>query len=200
MQIPLSDFGKTIQFYIPMYLSNECQNICTYCGFSYNLKIDRKTLSDDEILAEIKHIKDLGYDHVLLVTGEANQKVGFDYLRNALHLVKPHFSHIAMEVQPLDEKEYTTLFEEGLNTVLVYQETYHKDNYKLHHPKGKKSNYEYRLETPERLGRAGAHKIGLGILIGPRRLGEPIPYIQQCISITWRRISGNRSIRFHFPG
>src|SRR5437016_4570335 len=31
-------FGKTIQMYIPMYLSNECQNKCTYCGFSLTNK------------------------------------------------------------------------------------------------------------------------------------------------------------------
>src|SRR5688572_32038039 len=32
-------FGKTIQMYVPLYLSNECQNICTYCGFSLDNKI-----------------------------------------------------------------------------------------------------------------------------------------------------------------
>jgi 2-iminoacetate synthase len=71
-----------------------------------------------------------------------------------------------MEVQPLDQEDYSRLMEHGLNTVLVYQETYHREDYKLHHPKGKKSNFAYRLETPDRLGRAGIHKIGLGVLIG----------------------------------
>jgi 2-iminoacetate synthase len=71
-----------------------------------------------------------------------------------------------MEVQPLDETDYTELIAEGLNTVLVYQETYHEEDYKLHHPKGKKSNFQYRLETPERLGKAEIHKMGLGVLIG----------------------------------
>ena len=37
-------FGKTIQMYVPLYLSNECQNICTYCGFSIDNKIKWKTL------------------------------------------------------------------------------------------------------------------------------------------------------------
>src|SRR5580698_8374626 len=32
-------FGKVIQMYIPLYLTNECQNICTYCGFRYVIKI-----------------------------------------------------------------------------------------------------------------------------------------------------------------
>ncbi len=71
-----------------------------------------------------------------------------------------------MEVQPLNQEDYEELIPLGLNTVLVYQETYHKEDYKKHHPKGKKSNFDYRLETPDRLGRAGIHKIGLGVLIG----------------------------------
>lgn len=162
----LQRFGKTIQMYAPLYLSNECQNICTYCGFSLDVKIPRKTLTDKEILDEVKVLKSYGYDHVLIVTGEANKTVGLDYFKNAIHLLKPYFSHIAMEVQPLDEEEYKELIDEGLNTVLVYQESYNRQNYKKHHPKGRKSNFDYRLETHDRLGRAGIHKMGLGVLIG----------------------------------
>ena len=81
-------------------------------------------------------------------------------------MIKPHFSHIAIEVQPLKEEEYAELIDEGLNTVLVYQETYNKEDYKKHHPKGRKSNYEYRVETHDRLGRAGIYKMGVGVLIG----------------------------------
>jgi len=159
-------FGKVIQLYIPLYLSNECQNICTYCGFSYENKLRRRTLGAGELLREVAAIKEMGYEHVLLVSGEANQTVGVDYFIKALEVVGPHFAQISMEVQPLDEPEYARLIEHGLNTVLVYQETYHREDYKLHHPKGKKSNFGYRLETPDRLGRAGIHKMGLGVLIG----------------------------------
>lgn len=165
-QLTQKRFGKTIQMYIPLYLSNECQNICTYCGFSLDVKIPRKTLSDEEILEEVKVIKSLGYDHVLIVTGEANKTVGTEYFKNAIRLIKPYFSHIAMEVQPLDQQDYEELIAEGLNTVLVYQETYHREDYKKHHPKGKKSNFDYRVQTHDRLGKAGIYKMGLGVLIG----------------------------------
>ena len=159
-------FGNTIQMYIPMYLSNECQNICTYCGFSFTNIIPRKTLTDKEILEEVAYIKKQGYDHILLVTGEANKTVGVDYLKNVIKLIREHFSNISIEVQPLDQEEYEALIQEGLYAVLVYQETYHESAYKIHHPKGKKSNFNYRLDTPDRLGKAGIHKIGLGALFG----------------------------------
>src|SRR5882757_1234473 len=159
-------FGKTVQLYIPLYLSNECQNICTYCGFSYDNKIRRRTFSAGELLTEAGAIREMGYEHVLLVSGEANQTVGTDYFAKALQVIRPHFAQISMEVQPLDQGDYQRLMQEGLNTVLVYQETYHQEDYKLHHPKGKKSNFGYRLDTPDRLGKAGIHKMGLGVLIG----------------------------------
>lgn len=159
-------FGNTMQLYAPLYLSNECQNICTYCGFSLDNKIARRTLSSVEMLAEAAVLRSWGYGHVLLVTGEANQTVGVEYLANALKTLRPHFAQLAMEVQPLDQADYERLIPEGLNTVLVYQETYHQDDYRRHHPKGKKANFHYRLDTPDRLGRAGIHKMGLGVLIG----------------------------------
>ncbi len=159
-------FGNTIQMYAPMYLSNECQNICTYCGFSMTNKIPRRTLTDAEILREVEFLKSKGYDHILLVTGEANKTVGVDYINNAIGLIRSKFANITIEVQPMDQEDYEQLIDNGLYAVLVYQETYHRAEYKKHHPKGKKSNFNYRLETPDRLGRAGIHKIGLGALFG----------------------------------
>ncbi|NGM72250.1 2-iminoacetate synthase ThiH [Sphingobacterium sp. SGL-16] len=159
-------FGKTIQLFAPLYLSNECQNICTYCGFSLDNKIKRKTLSNMELLLEASELKSRGIDHVLLVSGEANHTVGIDYFLNAVRLLKPLFSNISLEVQPLEEDEYRLLNEAGVHSILVYQETYHQEVYKKYHPKGKKSNFEYRLETPDRIGRSKMHKIGLGVLLG----------------------------------
>jgi len=165
-QLTQKRFGKTIQLYTPMYLSNECNNICTYCGFSFDNKIRRKTLSDDEIKQEVAFLKEKGFNHILLVTGEANQTVHMTYFKHALELMRNDFANISMEVQPLETEEYKELHEAGVYSVLVYQETYHQDVYKAYHPKGKKSNFEYRLDTPDRCGEAGIHKIGLGVLLG----------------------------------
>lgn len=159
-------FGKTIQMYAPLYLSNECQNICTYCGFSLDNKIKRKTLTEREITLEIEALKKAGFDHVLLVTGEANYTVNIDYFLKSVAQIKNDFSTISVEVQPLSTEEYEQLHAAGVYSVLVYQETYHRDVYKQYHTKGKKSNFDFRLETPDRVGTAGIHKIGLGVLLG----------------------------------
>jgi 2-iminoacetate synthase len=165
-KLTLKRFGKILQMYIPLYLSNKCVNGCVYCGFNKENAYPRKVLSESEILEEVMAIKAFGYDHILLVTGEAPQSVGLKYFKNALKIIAPHFSHISMEVQPMAEEEYRELMGLGLNTVLIYQETYRMETYGSYHPAGAKKSFPYRLETPERLGRAGIHKIGLGFLIG----------------------------------
>ena len=111
-------------------------------------------------------IKNNGFNHILLVTGEANQTVHVDYFKKAIGLIRSQFANISIEVQPLETDEYKTLHDAGVYSVLVYQETYHQEVYKTYHPKGKKSNFYYRMETPDRIGIAGIHKIGLGILLG----------------------------------
>ena len=159
-------FGDGVRLFAPMYLSNECQNICDYCGFSLTNAVPRKTLSTSEIIAEASVLSKQGFEHVLLVTGEAQRKVHLQYFRDALRVLRPHFANLSMEVQPLEQHEYESLASEGLHSVLVYQETYHSESYQSHHPKGKKSNMMWRLETPDRLGAAGIKKIGIGCLYG----------------------------------
>ncbi len=164
-QLTVERFGRTIQLYAPMYLTNVCANVCTYCGFSAQNRIARKALNDAEILAEADVLVRHGFEHILLVTGEAG-RYGVEYLRGALRLLRPHFASLALEVQPLEEAEYASLTADGLSAVLVYQETYEPATYRRHHLSGPKADLVYRLETPDRLGRAGVKKIGLGALYG----------------------------------
>lgn len=164
-QLTVERFGRTMQLYAPLYLTNVCANICTYCGFSAQNRIPRKALDNAEILAETAVLKAHGFDHVLLVTGESS-RYGTAYLANALRLLRPQFSSLSIEVQPLDTPDYAALAADGLSTVLVYQETYDPAIYPLHHLQGPKADLRYRLETPDRLGRAGVKKIGLGALYG----------------------------------
>lgn len=160
-------FGKTMQIFIPLYLTNSCANSCVYCGFNSSNKIQRTILNAEEIQREYAAIKALGpYENLLLVTGENPAKAGVPYLAQALDLAKPYFSNLQIEVMPLATDEYRELTRHGLNGVICFQETYHKKNYKIYHPRGKKSNFEWRVNGFQRMGEAGVHKIGMGVLIG----------------------------------
>jgi len=159
-------FGANVGMYLPLYLSNLCANECDYCGFSMSNKLKREILSLKDIDAEMAVIKQTGYDSILLVSGEHEKKVGIDYFKTVLPKVKQKFSYLAMEVQPLKQSEYRDLVGLGLDAVMVYQETYNPDTYAKHHTRGKKQDFAYRLDTPERVARAGVDKIGLGVLLG----------------------------------
>ena len=128
--------------------------------------IKRKTLDESEIARECAAIREMGFDHLLLVTGEHQGKVGMDYFRRHLPTIRRQFASLQMEVQPLSMEEYAELKTLGLDGVMVYQETWHEAQYARHHLRGKKQDFFWRLETPDRLGQAGIDKIGLGALIG----------------------------------
>src|SRR5271155_4837848 len=50
------NFGRTMRLFAPLYLSNECVNICKYCGFSRDNPILRVTLTIDQVEAEARHL------------------------------------------------------------------------------------------------------------------------------------------------
>ncbi len=165
-QLTRQRFGHTLQFYIPLYLSNLCANDCSYCGFSMSNAIKRRTLTLAEVEQECQAIKAQGFSTVLLVAGEHEKKVGIDYFEQVLPVVKRYFSYVMLEVQPLSTPYYQRLRQVGLDAVLVYQETYDRQCYAQHHLRGQKMHFDWRLATPERLGQAMIDKIGLGVLLG----------------------------------
>lgn len=159
-------FGHTMRLFVPLYLSNLCANDCSYCGFSMSNALRRKTLTMDELRLECTALQAQGFDSILLVAGEHERQVGMAYFKLAVPVVREYFSHVALEVQPLQTAEYVQLRELGLAAVSVYQETYDADTYAKHHLRGKKTNFRWRLETPDRVATAGIDKIGLGALLG----------------------------------
>lgn len=166
-QITRRRFGKTMSMYIPMYVSNACTNKCVYCGFNHDNKFARTTLTLGEVKRECEAIKALGpFENLLVVSGEYPSLCGVDYLEQVLRVARPLFSNLTIEVQPLKTNQYRQLVNAGLNGVVCFQETYHRDAYKKYHPRGMKSHYAWRLNGFDRMGQAGVHKIGMGVLIG----------------------------------
>jgi 2-iminoacetate synthase len=163
-------FGKVIELYIPLYLSNYCVNGCIYCGFASDRQIERRRLTIDEIEKEALVLAQEGYDEILLLTGERCGSEDLAYLIEAIKLCRRYFNRVTVEAFPMEREEYQTLVDAGLFGVTVYQETYHKKLYESVHRWGKKQDYLYRFGTPERALQAGARGVGLGALLG---LGEP---------------------------
>ena len=166
MQLTRKRFGRCINMYLPLYLTNLCSNKCAYCGFSVANKFKRVVLTLEEIEEELQAMNKMGYTNILLVSGENSHKAGMPYFEQVLPLAKNYADYLQMEVQPLETDEYARLKELGLDAVSVYQETYHSEYYKKVHLAGKKADMRFRMETPDRLGQAGIDKVGMGALLG----------------------------------
>lgn len=159
-------FGKVINFYVPVYLSNVCSNECVYCGFNTSKKVNRLTLNINQIEKEYLKLKEQGFDNVLLLTGEAPNIADLNYIIEAIKLSKKYFTFTGLEIYPMDIDQYKKLIDAGADGLTVYQETYDILTYDKMHLKGKKKDYAWRLNTPERAAIAGFRKIGLGALLG----------------------------------
>ena len=173
-------FGKTISMYIPMYITNSCTNSCIYCGFNHHNKFDRVILTMEQIEDECKAIRALGpFENLLLVTGENPRAAGVDYIEQALKVCRPYFNNLTIEVMPLASEDYYRLTQSGLNGVVCFQETYNRANYNIYHPAGMKSKFERRVNGLDRMGQAGVHKIGMGVLIGLEEWRTDVPMMAQ---------------------
>lgn len=159
-------FGKTIKIFTPLYISNYCQNKCSYCSFASQHHINRRHLSLDEVRAEAEKISHSGIRHILLLTGEAPSLVTLKYIKDSVELLREYFSSVAIEIYPMTSEAYAELIDAGVDGLTIYQETYNQTLYKKLHTGGPKADYRFRLETPERASAQGIRSVTIGALFG----------------------------------
>ncbi len=160
-------YGKTVSVYAPLYIGNTCVNSCKYCDFRIqHTGTVRRNLTLDEIREEAQAIRSSGIDSLLIVAGEDPKVNSPEHLAEVGRLLKPMFSYLALEVAPQTEETYKLLFDAGFEGLTCFQETYDQELYKEMHPAGPKSNYDWRLWTQLRAGKAGFRILGCAFLLG----------------------------------
>mgnify|MGYP000529494582 CR=1 FL=1 len=158
--------GKTIRLFAPLYLSNECINNCSYCGFSRDNSILRATLSVDAAVKEAQVLKLQGFRNILLVAGEHPKFISNGYVNECVKKLHQLIPGISLELGPLDVAQYRALSKNGAEGLVAYQETYDRNAYMTFHTAGPKKNFDWRLQTPERAYAAGFRRLGIGALFG----------------------------------
>lgn len=164
-------FGRTVQLYAPLYLSNYCSGGCAYCGFAADRRQPRNRLGQPEIEHELTALKRLGFEQVLLLTGERTPHADFDYLCAGVRTAAALFHEVTVEAFPMAEEEYRALAQAGCTGVTIYQETYDPAAYPGFHRWGPKRDFSGRLDAPSRALAAGMSGMGLGALLG---LSDPL--------------------------
>lgn len=159
-------FGQTMRMFAPLYLSNECINICEYCGFSRHLDIPRLTLPVDRVVKEARILADQGFRSLLLVAGEHPRQVSSGYVEECVKALRPMIPSLALELGPVRTPAYRPMVEAGAETLVVYQETFHEPTYRELHTSGPKKRFDFRLESPERAYAADFRRLGIGALFG----------------------------------
>lgn len=164
--LTVKHFGRVIRLFAPLYLSNECINICKYCGFSRDNPILRVTLTPEQVLAEARYLRDEGFRHILLVAGEHPHFVSERYVVDCIERLHADWPSISLEIGPMETADYVPMVGAGAEGLVVYQETYDRAVYQSLHASGPKTNFDWRLETAERAYAAGFKRLGIGALLG----------------------------------
>ena len=159
-------FGRTIRLFAPIYLSNECINVCKYCGFSRHNPIPRVTIPVDQVEREVRMLAAQGFRSLLLVAGEHPRFVSNGYVEETIRRLLPVMPGISLELGPLETQDYIPMVRAGAEGLVVYQETYHEPTYRDLHTAGPKKHYGWRMDTPERGYAAGFRRLGIGALFG----------------------------------
>lgn len=161
-----ANFGNSIQFFTPLYVSNYCDNHCVYCGFGCNNDIKRLHLDEKSIEEELRNIAKTKLNEILLLTGESENYSSVEYIAKTAKLAKKYFSTVGVEVYPMNSADYKILHENGVDFVTIFNETYNTIKYEKIHLAGNKRVFPYRFNSQERALMGGMRGVGFGALLG----------------------------------
>jgi 2-iminoacetate synthase len=166
-------YGKRLVIFAPLYISNLCENECSYCAFrAKNKSIVRRSLTQDEIKQETEILVKQGHKRVLVVAGESYPKNDFHYVIDSIASVydtkvgNGEIRRVNVNVAPLGSDQFKLLKEAKIGTYQLFQETYHLETYHQVHTGGKKKDYNYRVSALHRAIEAGIDDVGIGVLFG----------------------------------
>ncbi len=173
-QIKKDIYGNRLVLFAPLYIANHCSNNCLYCGFRRdNKELNRVALTMEQIKNEVKVLEREGHKRLLMLCGEHPARSSLDYFMEAIetaYSVKTErggeIRRINVEIAPLEVAEYKQLKKTGIGTVVLFQETYHHETYKMMHPSGPKKDYARRLTAMHRAQEGGVDDVGIGALFG----------------------------------
>lgn len=172
-QIKKDFYGNRIVMFAPLYLSNYCVNGCLYCPYHQkNKHIARKKLTQEEVAKEVIALQDMGHKRLAIEAGEDPVNNPIEYILDCIKTIysikhkNGAIRRVNVNIAATTVENYRKLKEAGIGTYILFQETYHKENYEYLHPAGPKHNYAYHTEAMDRAMEGGIDDVGIGVLFG----------------------------------
>ena len=160
---------------VPLYVTSICQEQCLYCNFRAGNKgvgVERKRLTDKELEQEALYLIERKGLRVLELVYSTDPQIRADAMCRQVDRVRSLLDRhggglVGISAEALEEDEYRRLVDAGLSWSVVWQETYDQARYAALHPgTTKKTHFEYRLDSYERMLAAGVEHVGIGVLSG----------------------------------
>ena len=166
-------YGNRIVIFVPLYITNECSNICEYCGFrADNVELKRKTLNLREIQEEVEIVQRQGHKRILAVYGET-ATFDVDKVVESIETIYATKTSPSGEIRrvninsaPYSVSDFKKLKNANIGTYQCFQETYHRETYERVHIAGEKKDYLWRLNALHRAQEAGIDDVAMGVLYG----------------------------------
>ncbi len=166
-------YGNRIVMFAPLYLSNYCVNSCLYCPYhAKNKNIPRKKLQGESLENEVIALQDMGHKRLAIEAGEHPTLNPIEYILDCINTIysinhkNGAIRRVNVNIAATSVENYKKLKDAKIGTYILFQETYHKENYQRLHPHGPKSDYAYHTEAMDRAMTAGIDDVGIGVLFG----------------------------------
>lgn len=165
-------YGKRLVLFAPLYVSDYCVNNCVYCGYRRDNRFKRRKLTQEELAQEVRLLENMGHKRLALEAGEHPEECPLDYILDCIRTIyslkfkNGSIRRINVNIAATTVEDYRRLKEAEIGTYILFQETYHRDTYKVMHPSGPKSDYDWHTTAHDRAMLAGIDDVGFGVLFG----------------------------------
>ena len=169
LEVKLSRLDNKVHLRGLIELSNVCRKSCLYCGVRRdNDKVERYTLTEDEVVACARLAHQLNYGSVAIQSGERNDPEFVAMITRLVRRIKEIDNGslgITLSLGEQSEETYRRWFEAGAHRYLLRIESSDEDLYYRIHPRDERHDFHRRLDCIDSLLALG-YQTGTGVMVG----------------------------------
>lgn len=168
-EIKEKHIGNKVFFRGLIEFSNICAKNCYYCGIRReNKKLERYTITDNEVLEAARFAFEKNYGSIVLQAGEISSPQHIHHITTLIKEIKKLSDGklgITLSLGEQTEETFKEWFDAGAHRYLLRIEASNKELYLRIHPNDALHDYEVRKKALYVLKKIG-YQVGTGVMIG----------------------------------